>query len=119
MNKVMIIGNLGGDVTLGSIPGGGHVANFSVATTDKWKDKAGNRQERTEWFHVAVFGPLADIVSKHISKGSQVFIEGRLHTEEYEKDGEKRRSVKLIVDQKGQVVFIGGAGSSKREDDDF
>lgn len=107
LSKTMIIGNLGGDPDLRYTAGGSPIAKFSVATSDTWKDKAtGQQVERTEWHRVVVFGSLAEIAGKFGVKGSKVYVEGRNQTREWEKDGVKRSTTEIIVDQRGQIQFL-------------
>src|ERR1700745_1374529 len=89
VNKVILIGNLGKDPEVRSFPNGGRVANFSIATSESWKDKAtGERKEKTQWHNIAVKNDaLVGICEKYLRKGSKVFLEGQLETRKYEKDG--------------------------------
>lgn len=98
LNKAILIGRLGRDPELRYTASGTPVANFSVATTERYKDKAGEKQERTEWHQITAWRKLAEIASQHLSKGSLIYLEGRLRTEEYEKDGQKRRATKIEAD---------------------
>lgn len=84
VNKAIILGNLGSDPEVRSLPSGQAVAEFSVATNRKWNDRDGNRQEETEWHNVVCFGRQAEIAGQYLSKGSKVFIEGRLKTDKWE-----------------------------------
>lgn len=96
LNKVLLIGHLGRDPEVRYLPSGDPVANFSVATSEQWKDKSGNKQERTEWHNIAVFGKLADIAKQILHKGSAVYVEGRIQTREWEaQDGSKRKSTEI------------------------
>ena len=113
VNKVILVGNLGRDPETRYIPDGGAVTNISIATTDTWKDKAGAKQERTEWHRVGMFGKLAEIAGEYLKKGSQVYIEGRLQTREWEKDGVKRYSTEIIADR---MQMLGGKPSSERQE---
>lgn len=100
MNKAIICGRLGRDPETRYSQGGGAVCNFSVATSEKWRDKAsGQPQERTEWHNMVSFGRTAEVCGEYLRKGSQVLIEGRLQTDKYEKDGVTRYSTKIIVDR--------------------
>jgi len=100
VNKVIIIGRLGQDVELRYMPNGNAVANLSLATSETWKDKTtGEKQERTEWHKVTAFRKLAEIMGEYLKKGSQVYIEGRLQTDKYEKDGQTHYSTKIIADK--------------------
>ena len=98
LNKVMIIGNLGSDPEVRQVPNGGSVASFSVACTEKFKDKAGNPQEKTEWIKVVLWKQLADIAGKYLRKGSQVYIEGKMVTRSWEdpKSKEKKYSTEVV-----------------------
>ena len=88
VNKVILVGNLGRDAELRYTPGGAAVSKFSVATTEVWNDKAGQRQERTEWHNIDLWGKQAETLSEYLVKGKQVYVEGRLQTDEYtDKDG--------------------------------
>ncbi len=108
VNKVILVGNLGRDAELRYTPGGAAVAKFSIATTEIWNDKAGQRQERTEWHNIDLWGKPAESVSEDLVKGKQVYVEGRLQTDEYtDKEGVKRRSTKVRADR---VVLLGGGG---------
>lgn len=121
VNKVILIGNLGRDPELRYTQGGGPVASLSVATTRKWRNKQSNEfVEETEWHKVSVFGKTAESCEKHLAKGRQVYIEGRLKTRSYDdKDGVKRYSTEIIAEN---VVFLGGGsrdgGSGERRRDD-
>ena len=98
MNMVMIIGNVGQDPELRKTQSGSSVANFSVATTERWKSKDGEKKEATEWHRVVVWGNLADIVEKFVSKGSKVAIVGKVKTRKWEKDGVERYSTEIVLD---------------------
>lgn len=118
VNKVIIIGNLGRDPETRYMPDGGAITNVSVATTDKWKDKNGEMQEKTEWHRVAFFGKLAEIAGEYLKKGSQVYVEGRLQTREWEKDGVKRYTTEIVANQMqmlGSRQGMGGAGREAHE----
>jgi len=105
LNKVMIIGNLGADPELRYSPQGAAFANFSVATTDVWFDKAtGEKQERTEWHKIVTFGKTAENCAKYLAKGRQIYVEGRLQTSSYEKDGQTHYSTKIMADV---IHFLG------------
>lgn len=105
LNKAQIIGNLGRDAELRYTPGGAAVASFTVATTDVWTDKQGERQEKTEWHRVNIWGKTAESLAQYLTKGKQVYVEGRITTREWEKDGVKRYSTEI----KGErIVLLGG-----------
>ena len=115
INKVIIIGRLGNDPEIRYTPSGAAVAKFSVATSEEWKDKtSGEKKERTEWHRVTAFGKLGEICGEYLSKGRQVFVEGRLQTSSYEdKEGVKRYSTDIIA---SDVQFLGskeGGGSGR------
>lgn len=100
VNKVIIVGTLGADPETRYTPGGTAIASIRIATNESWKDKqTGEQKERTEWHRVEFFGRLAEIAGEYLKKGSQVYIEGKLRTDEYEKDGVKRWSTKIIADE--------------------
>jgi single-strand DNA-binding protein len=98
LNKAMIIGRLGRDPEIRYTQDGKAVANFTLATSDKWKDKnSGDMQERTEWHRVVAFGRLGEICGEYLAKGRQVFIEGRLQTRSWEKDGVTRYTTEIVA----------------------
>ena len=98
VNKVIVIGNLGRDPEVRNLPSGQNVANLSLATTAQFKDRNGEQQKRTEWHRVVAFGKLADNCQRFLSKGRQVYVEGRLTTRQYEaKDGSGKRTRTEIV----------------------
>ena len=107
LNKAQIIGNLGRDPEVRYLPSGDAVANISVATTEKWKDKAsGEMKEHTEWHRISFFGKLAEVAGQYLKKGSTVYVEGKIQTREYtDKDGVKKYATEI----KGEVMkMIGG-----------
>lgn len=108
INKVILIGNLGNDPDLRYMTNGNAVCNITLATSDLWKDKSGQHRQRTEWHRVALFGELAEIAGKYLHKGSKVYIEGRLQTREWEKDGIKRYTTEVIVDMGGTMQMLDG-----------
>src|SRR5271170_4239165 len=89
INKAIVVGNLGRDPEVRALPSGQNVANFSLATTERFTDRSGTKQQRTEWHRVVAFGPLADTCERFLSKGRQVYIEGRLTTRQYEAGRER------------------------------
>jgi single-strand DNA-binding protein len=98
VNKVIVIGNLGANPDIRALPSGQNVANFSLATTERFTDRNGAKQERTDWHRIVAFGQLADTSGRFLSKGRQVYIEGRLTTRQYEaKDGSGKRYRTEIV----------------------
>jgi single-strand DNA-binding protein len=108
VNKVILVGNLGRDAELRYTPTGAAVSKFSVATTEVWNDKSGQRQERTEWHNIDLWGKQAETLSGYLVKGKQVYVEGRLQTDEYtDKEGNKRKTTRVRCDR---VVLLGGGG---------
>ena len=105
VNKVILVGNLGRDPETKYLPSGDAVCNFSIATSETWKDKAGEKQEATEWHRISAFGKLAEICGQYLKKGSTVYIEGSIKTRTYEKDGEKRYATEIRADR---MQMLGG-----------
>ncbi len=110
INKVIIVGNLGADPEVRYTPSGSAVANFSVATSESWKDKnTGEKKERTEWHRIVVWGKLGELCGEYLSKGRQVYVEGRLQTRSYDdKEGVKRYMTEIIATD---VQFLGSKES--------
>lgn len=107
VNKVIILGRLGQDPELKYTPGGMAVCNFTLATSESWADKAGQKQERTEWHRIVVWGKLAELCNQYLSKGRQAFVEGSLQTRSWDdKSGQKRYTTEINAKT---VQFIGGA----------
>ena len=116
VNKVILVGNLGRDPETRYTTGGEAVTNISIATTDTWKDKAGEKQERTEWHRVAFFGKLAEIAGEYLKKGSQVYVEGRLQTRKWQdKDGQDKYSTEIVANQMQMLGSRQGMGGGDRE----
>lgn len=113
LNKVMLIGNLGRDPEVRSLPNGGRVVNLTVATSESWKDKStGERKEKTEWHRVVIFNDrLGEIAEKYLKKGSKVYIEGALQTRKWTgTDGNERYTTEIVLSQfKGEIGFLGGS----------
>ncbi len=109
VNKVIIVGNLGGDPDTKYMPSGSAVTNLTVATNESWKDKqTGEQKDRTEWHKVAMFGRLAEIAAEYLRKGSQVYIEGKLRTRKWtDKQGNDRYTTEIIADE---MQMLGGRG---------
>lgn len=106
VNRVILIGNLGADPEVRFTPGGQAVANFRIATSESWTDKQGQKQERTEWHRIVVWGKLAELCGEYLKKGRQCFVEGRLQTREWtDKEGKKNYTTETVANQ---VVFLGG-----------
>jgi single-strand DNA-binding protein len=114
INKVILIGNLGRDPETRYLPDGGAVTNISVATTDVWKDKSGEKQERTEWHRVAFFGRLAEIAGEYLKKGSPVYIEGRLQTRKWQdKEGQDRYTTEIVANDMKMLGSRGGGAAAE------
>ena len=113
VNKFIGIGNLGRDPDIRYLPDGGAVTSISIACTESWKDKSGEKQERTEWVRIVFFGKLAEIAGEYLKKGSQVYIEGRIQTRKYQdKDGQDRYITEIVADR---MQMLGSrSGSSER-----
>ena len=109
LNKVQLIGNLGKDPELKYTPSGVAVATFSIATSESWKDQDGNQQEKTEWHNIVAWRKLAEICGEYLKKGKKVYLEGKLQTRNYEKDGVKRYVTEIVADQ--LIMLDGGGGS--------
>ena len=113
LNKVILIGNLGADPETRHSAGGSQVTNIRIATSESWKDKnSGETQEKTEWHRITFFGRLAEIASEYLRKGSMVYIEGRIETSKYDKDGETRYSTSIIAKE---MQMLGGKSSGAPE----
>ena len=109
VNKVILVGTCGQDPETRYLPSGNAVTNLSLATSEQWTDKqTGQKVEKTEWHRVALFGKVAEIAGEYLRKGSQVYIEGKLQTREWEKDGIKRYTTEIIVDMQGTMQLLGG-----------
>ncbi len=118
VNKCILIGNIGNDPEVKTMQSGDKVANFSVATSESWKDKAtGERKERTEWHRVVVFNQgLMNVCENYLKKGSKVFVEGQVETRSYEKDGQKIYTTEIVLrPYRGEITMLdsrgGGAGA--------
>ena len=112
VNKVILVGTCGQDPETRYLPSGNAVTNLSLATSEQWTDKqTGQKVEKTEWHRVALFGKVAEIAGEYLRKGSQVYIEGKLQTREWEKDGIKRYTTEIIVDMQGTMQLLGGRPS--------
>ena len=98
VNKVILIGNLGRDPEVRHLEGGASVANFPIATTESYKDKNGNRVEQTEWHNIVMWRGLADVAEKFLKKGMSIYVEGKLRTRSYDKDGQKHYRTEVMAD---------------------
>ena len=113
INKVILVATCGQDPELRFLPNGNAVCNVSMATNEEWTDKQTNQKvSRTEWHRVSLFGKVAEIAGEYLRKGSQVYIEGKLQTREWEKDGVKRYTTEIIVDMQGTMQLLGGQRES-------
>jgi single-strand DNA-binding protein len=110
INKAIIVGNLGNDPEVRYTQGGAPVANFSVATSEEWTDKNGKKREATEWHRIVVWRKLAEICGEYLEKGRQVYVEGKLQTRSWEKDGVTHYTTEIIADT---VQFLGGNGKKE------
>lgn len=113
INKVILVGNLGADPETRAMPSGSSVTNLRIATSESWKDKeSGEKQERTEWHRVSIFGKLAEIAGEYLRKGSQVYIEGSLRTRKWQdKQGVERYTTEIIADE---MQMLGGRSGDDR-----
>ncbi|HKV53603.1 MAG TPA: single-stranded DNA-binding protein [Candidatus Binataceae bacterium] len=115
VNKVILVGNLGRDPEVRTTPSGQSVCNFSLATTERYTDRAGQQRDQTEWHNVVVWGKQADLCGQYLKKGRQVYVEGRLTTRQYEaKDGSGKRYRTEVVAQR--VQFLGGRAGGGMDD---
>ncbi len=114
VNKAIIVGNLGRDPEVRYTPGGTAVANFTVATSERWKDKAsGEMKEQTEWHRIVAWGRLGEICGEYLSRGKQVYIEGRIQTRSWEKDGVTRYTTEIVA-QEMKMLGSRDSGESTR-----
>jgi single-strand DNA-binding protein len=112
VNKVILVGNLGRDAELRYTPGGAAVATLNLATTEVWNDKGGQRQEKTEWHRVVLWGKQAESLQEYLTKGKQIYVEGRLQTRQWDdKDGNKRYTTEIKADR---ITLLGGGGGGGR-----
>jgi len=115
VNKVILIGNLGKDPEVRYMPSGDAITNITLATTDSWKDKNGEKQEKTEWHRVAFFGKLAEIAGEYLKKGRPVYVEGRLRTRKWQdKEGQDRYTTEIVAENMqmlGSREGMGGGGA--------
>ena len=119
INKVILVGNLGQDPEVRYMPNGNAVANFSIATSESWKDKqTGENRDRTEWHRVVVFGKLAEIAGEYIKKGTQVYLEGKLQTRKWQdQSGQDRYTTEVVINPIGGTLQILGSRNSENVDD--
>ena len=116
VNKVIILGHLGRDVEMRYQPSGGAIANFSIATSEAFKDKDGNKQERTEWHRIVLFGRTAEIAGEYLRKGSMAYVEGRLQTRKWtDKEGAERYTTEIVGDR---LQLVGGRNDGGNRSDE-
>jgi len=114
VNKVILVGNLGKDAEVRVTPGGQSVASFSIATTENWTSKEGEKKEQTEWHRIVLWGKTADTLQPYLVKGKQIYLEGRLQTRQWEKEGQKHYTTEVKADK---IVLLGGGGGGSRGGD--
>ena len=113
VNKAILIGNLGKDPEVRYMPSGEAIANITLATTDTWKDKSGEKQERTEWHRVSFFGRQAEVVGEYLKKGSQIYVEGRIQTRKWQdKEGQDRYTTEIVADRMQMLGSRSGQGDA-------
>ncbi len=112
INKVILVGNLGRDPEIRTMQSGDKVANLSVATSERWKDRNGERQERTEWHRVVIFSqPLVTLSENYLRKGSKIYLEGQLETRSWEQDGQKKYTTEVVLrPYKGEITMLDARG---------
>lgn len=117
INKVILVGNLGKDPEVRYMQNGDAAANFSIATSESWKDKStGQINEKVEWHNIAAFGKLAEICGEYLRKGSQIYIEGRLQTRKWQdKSGNDRYTTEIVIDKGGVMQMLGGRDSQSNQ----
>jgi single-strand DNA-binding protein len=112
VNKVILVGNLGRDAELRYTPGGAAVSTLNLATTEVWNDKGGQRQEKTEWHRIVLWGKQAESLQEYLTKGKQIYVEGRLQTRQWDdKDGNKKYTTEIKADR---ITLLGGGGGGGR-----
>ncbi|MFH0919145.1 MAG: single-stranded DNA-binding protein [Fibrobacterota bacterium] len=120
INKAILIGNLGRDPEVRYVSSGNPVANFTLATSESFKDKSGTKQTRTVWHNIVVWGKLAEICKQYLKKGSQIYVEGRIDNRSYDdKDGNKRYVSEVVLDFNGKMLMLGSRNSGSGAGDDF
>ncbi|XZG69715.1 single-stranded DNA-binding protein [Chitinibacteraceae bacterium HSL-7] len=117
LNKVLLIGNLGREPEVRFMPSGGAVCNFSIATTERYKDKQGQQQEKTEWHNIVMYNRLAEIAGEYLKKGSSVYIEGRIQTRKWQdkQTGADRYTTEIVADQMQMLSGRGGMGGGGQQ----
>ena len=115
LNKAIIMGHLGKDPVLRAMPDGKSVVNFSIAASESYKNKDGEKVDKTEWFNIVAFARLADICAEYLKKGALVYVEGKFQTRKYEKDGTERYITEVIIHE---MKMFGGKSERNSADDD-
>ena len=127
LNKVMMIGNVGKDPEMKYTPNGKAVVSLSMALSETWKDNDGNKQEKTEWVNIVAWQKLAEIIGEYVKKGSRIYIEGKLQTRSYEKDGVKKYITEVVADnmllldnkEKSQPTEVAQSNNEAPKEDDL
>jgi len=119
VNKVILVGNLGADPEVRYTADGTAVCKFRIATTERFKDRQGNMQERTEWHRIVAWRKLAEICGQYLSKGKQVYIEGKIRNDSWEKDGVKQFSYEIVADTMQMLGAAGGRGPEREPEPPF
>ena len=112
LNKVMLIGNVGKDPEVTNLEKGSKVAKFTLATSEKYTDKAGNKTERTDWHNIVAWGPLADLIEKYVTKGKQLYVEGQIRNRSWEQEGVKKFATDINITS---LVFLGGGNGGSKD----
>lgn len=115
VNKAIIVGNLGADPDIRTMQSGDKVANLSVATSERWKDKSGEKKERTEWHRVVIFSqPLVKLAENYLKKGSKIYLEGQIETRSWEQDGVKKYTTEIVLRPfKSEITFLDSKGDAQ------
>lgn len=119
INKVILVGSLGKDPEVKFMPNGDAVCNFSIATSENWKDKQGQKQERTEWHNIVIYRKLAEIAGEYLKKGAPVYLEGKLQTRKWQtKEGQDRYTTEIIADSMQMLGSKKDSGNATMESQD-
>ena len=119
VNKVILIGNLGRDPEIRYMPSGDAMANMSLATTENWKDKNGEKQEKTEWHRIVMFGKVAEIAGEYLKKGSPVYFEGRIQTRKWtDKEGQDKYTTEVVADRMQMLGSRSGGSAPTMPDEE-
>lgn len=119
LNKACLLGNVGSDPEIKVFENGNKVANFSIATSENWKNKEGEKQMSTEWHKVAVFGKLADIVEKYVKKGQQLYVEGKIKTRSWGDGSEKKYTTEVVLNGFGDILQMIGKRESQDQGESY